>query len=262
MCRGQGRGSNAGMNDPLAFAVLLAVTFVLAGTVKGITGMGLPTVAMALLGTAMSPSAAAALLVIPSLVTNVWQLLCGRHLWAVLRRLWPMLLAIVGGTLAGARLLAQVDVRWSGMALGGALVVYTLHALLMPALRVTVWMEKWLSPVVGLVTGVVTGMTGVFVMPAVPWLQSLRMERDALVQALGLSFTVSTLALAAGLWHQGALAMDALGLSLLALPPALAGMWLGQKIRTRISPPRFRQCLLLFLMLLGLQLLVRPLLSV
>lgn len=249
------------MNDSLVFAALLAGTFLLAGTVKGVTGMGLPTVAMALLGTAMSPSAAAALLVLPSLVTNTWQLFCGQHLQAVVRRLWPMMLAIVGGTLAGVGLLAQVDARWSSMALGGALVSYALYALRVPALRVTAGMEKWLSPLVGAVTGVITGVTGVFVMPAVPWLQSLQIERDALVQALGLSFTVSTLALAAGLWQQGAFAGDALRLSLLALPPALAGMWLGQKIRSRISPARFRQYLLVFLLLLGLQMLVRPMLS-
>ncbi len=98
----------------------------------------------------------------------------------------------------------------------------------------------------GGLTGVITGATGVFVIPAVPWLQTLGFRRDELVQALGLSFTLSTLAMAAGLslhdgWHA-----DSLLLSGLALLPALLGMWLGQWIRSRLSPRRFRQGFLLF----------------
>ncbi|MGH8053443.1 MAG: sulfite exporter TauE/SafE family protein [Stenotrophomonas sp.] len=249
------------MSDSLVLTLLLAVTFTLAGTVKGVTGMGLPTVAMALLGTLMSPSIAAALLVIPSLVTNVWQLLRGPHLHTVVQRLWPMMLAIMVSTLAGAALLTKVDARWSGFALGGVLVAYVLHGLLAPALQVPGWVERRFSPAVGVVTGIVTGATGVSVIPVVPWLQSLDMEREVLVQAFGLSFTVSTFALAMGLWMQGAFALSTLGLSTLSVLPALAGMWLGQKIRARISPRRFRQCLLMFLLLLGLQLLLRPVLS-
>ncbi len=256
-----GRRSNAGMSDSLVLTLLLVATFTLAGTVKGVTGMGLPTVAMALLGTLMSPSVAAALLVIPSLVTNIWQLLHGPHLHTVVQRLWPMMLAIMVSTLAGAALLTKVDARWSGFALGGVLVAYVLHGLLAPALQVPVWVEKRFSPAVGVVTGIVTGATGVSVIPVVPWLQSLDMERDVLVQAFGLSFTVSTFALAMGLWMQGAFALSTLGWSALSVLPALAGMWLGQKIRARISPRRFRQCLLMFLLLLGLQLLLQPLMS-
>ena len=83
------------------------------------------------------------------------------------------------------------------------------------------------GPLCGLVTGALTGATGVFVIPAVPYLNALGLARDDLVQALGLSFTVSTLALAAGLaWHQ-ALPGALLGGSLLALLPALGGMWLA-----------------------------------
>jgi uncharacterized membrane protein YfcA len=96
--------------------------------------------------------------------------------------------------------------------------------------------------------------TGVFVMHTVPYLQALRLDRDELVQALGLSFTVSTIALAGGLLAHDAFRLDQLGLSALAIVPALAGMWLGQKLRERIGPRRFRPFFLAFLLLLGLEL--------
>ena len=69
----------------------VAAIFLLAGFVKGMIGMGLPTVAVGLLGLMMTPSQAAAILIVPSLVTNVWQALAGGHLRAVAARLWPML---------------------------------------------------------------------------------------------------------------------------------------------------------------------------
>lgn len=246
------------MQEHFAFVSLVTLTFLTAGLVKGVTGMGLPTVAMGLLGAVMPPAAAAAILIVPSFVTNVLQLLAGPTAARLVRRLWPMMLGIVVGTAGGASLLVRVDPKWSGAALGIALVVYAVYALISPAFSMSSRVEPWLSPIVGLVTGVITGGTGVFVMPAVPYLQSLRLGKDQLVQALGLSFTVSTVALAGGLLANGAFKADQLALSSLALFPALAGMWLGQKVRARISPRRFRQLFLTFLFLLGAELTLRP----
>ena len=108
-------------------------------------------------------------------------------------------------------------------------------------------------------TGIVSGATGVFVIPAVPYLQALGFSRDDLVQALGLSFTVSTVALAVALGAQGAVATDRMMLSLLALVPAMIGMWAGQRLRHRISPATFRRVFLVFLLLLGTEMVLRPL---
>lgn len=246
------------MHDSILYLLLLVGTFLAAGLVKGITGMGLPTVAMGLLGTVMPPASAAAILVIPSFVTNVWQLFSGPSVVPLVRRLWPMVLCIFLGTIVGSALLVRVDPVWSGFGLGVALIVYAGYALVAPAFSVSALLERWLSPVIGLITGVVTGATGVFVMPAVPYLSSLNMNREELVQALGLSFTISTVALAVGLVVHGAFQVSQLGTSAMAIIPALIGMWAGQYVRMRISPKRFRQCFLLFLVLLGLELGARP----
>src|SRR5258708_28276049 len=222
------------MTDLLPNVLLITGTFILAGLVKGTTGLGLPTVAMGLLGLAMPPVQAAALL--PSLVMNVWQLLAGPRFGALLRRLWGMMLGVVAGTLAGSGLIAGTTGHAATAALGGALVLYGVVGLLKPRLRVPAAAEPWAGPLVGVATGLVTGATGVFVVPAVPYLGSLGLERDDLVQAPGLSFTISTLALPAGLaWH-GALPTGAAGASLLALVPSLAGMVLGGYLRARGRP--------------------------
>jgi uncharacterized protein len=246
------------MDWTLSSLALVSLTFLAAGLVKGVTGMGLPTVAMAVLATAVAPAVAAAILVIPSLATNAWQALSGPATGYLLRRLWAMMIGIVVGTVAASAMLVRVDPIWSAFALGLALVAYAGCALVLPAMTVPPHLETWLSPGVGVATGAVTGITGVFVMPVVPYLQALSMGKDELVQALGLAFTVSTVALAAGLVMHDAFRPDQLGLSILATVPAFAGMWLGQRIRARASPVRFRQCFLMLLGLLGLELCSRP----
>ncbi len=242
-----------------ATGLLLTMIFIAAGLVKGVTGMGLPTVAMGLLGSFMPLPAAAGLLIIPSLVTNIWQLLAGPAFLALFSRLWLMMVLIMLGTVAGSVLLIAVNPRGSAFGLGAALVIYAGYALFSPTISVPPRAERWLSPLIGAITGIVTGATGVFVMPAVPYLQSLSLSKEELVQALGLSFTVSTLALALGLLTHHAYPASQLSLSLLTVFPALFGMWLGQKIRLRISAKTFRKCFLLFLILLGAELILRPL---
>jgi uncharacterized membrane protein YfcA len=238
----------------------VGATFFLAGMVKGVTGMGLPTVAMGVLGTLLSPVAAAALLVVPSLVTNVWQLLAGPNFAALARRLWPMMAAIVAGAVSGTALLARGDTRLTTCALGAALVLYAGYTLLARQILVPARHERWLSLLVGVSTGAVTGGTGVFVIPAVPYLQALGLQKDDLVQALGLSFTVSSIALAVGLLLRDAFQYNCLLLSTLAILPALAGMWVGQGIRKRVRPATFRRWFLIGLLSLGAEMFVKSLL--
>lgn len=237
-----------------ALSGLVMAAFLLAGTVKGVIGLGLPTVAMGLLGMVMLPAQAAALLIIPSTVTNVWQLITGGHLIPLLKRLWPMLLMIASGTVLGSMVIGIGPLMTR--ALGAALSLYALSGLFLPTLRIAPRHEAWLGPACGFVTGVITSATGVFVIPAVPYLQALGLERDALVQALGLSFTVSTLALAGGLFWNGALGGGELGASVLALIPALLGMWFGQWLRQRISAKVFKRVFFIGMGALGLHLLL------
>jgi uncharacterized membrane protein YfcA len=238
--------------------LVITLTFFLAGIVKGVTGMGLPTVAMGVLGAVMPPVAAAALLIVPSFVTNVWQLFSGPDFTALARRLWLMMIGIIVSTVAGTSILANGHALWTTAALGAALIIYASFTLLARQLSVPEHLERWLSPLVGLTTGAVAGGTGVFVIPAVPYLQALGLNKDDLIQALGLSFTVSTIALMAGLAWRGAFAPDNLAMSSFAIVPALLGMWLGQGVRRKVSPATFRRWFLICVLVFGTELALRP----
>ncbi|WP_095091176.1 sulfite exporter TauE/SafE family protein [Mesorhizobium sophorae] len=234
----------------------IGAVFLVAGVVKGVVGMGLPTVAMGLLAVTMPPAQAAALLLIPSLVTNLWQLLTGPSLGGLCKRLWTMMAGVVLGTVAGAGLLTGSHTGFASAGLGAALVLYALVGLARAGFTTPARHEAWTSPLVGVATGLVTGATGVFVIPAVPYLQSLRLDREDLIQALGLSFTVSTAALAIGLFRTGAFASPTMQLagSVAALAPALAGMVVGQALRQRMSVETFRTVFFVGLLALGVYL--------
>ena len=237
--------------------VMIALTFVLAGMVKGVTGMGLPTVAMGILGSLISPVAAAAMLLLPSLISNLFQLGGGGKTRRLLKRLWPMLLTVVIATLLASVWITGGETSRTQFALGLALMVYALWTLAGKRIAIAPRREKPLSLVVGFATGLLTGGTGVFVMPAVPWIQSLGFEKDELVQALGISFTFSTLALALGLWWHDALPVQSLSLSAFAIVPALLGQWAGTRIRRVISPVVFKRCFLFCLMGLSIEMMLR-----
>jgi len=222
--------------------VAAAAVFVLAGVVKGVIGLGLPTLSMALLALWMPPAAAAALLVVPSLATNVLQMQPWPSLGRMLRRLGGMQAGIVAGTLAGAWAFDGLASAGAALALGAALVAYAAWGLLGRPLKVPARHEAWLGALCGGVTGAITAWTGVFVLPAVVYLQGLRLERDELVQAMGICFTTSTLALGAVLLLQGRYPAAAAGASLVMLVPAMLGMALGQWLRQRMPLAVFRRC--------------------
>jgi uncharacterized membrane protein YfcA len=239
------------MPTPQLLPVLFV--FLLAGTVKGVTGMGLPTVAMSLLGLWMAPAQAAALLVVPAFATNVAQ--CrGPHLRVLLGRLWPGLTALAVVTVLAPGLGGAVPAEAAGRWLGGILVAYGLLGLWRPILPDLSRRSRWLGVPVGAATGAITALTAVFALPWVPWLQSLKLDKDAMVQALGLSFLVATLALAARLqWaaQSGAVAMPQ-GLAVVgALAGAFAGLGLGAMLRGRLASATFQKALFLVFIVLG-----------
>lgn len=231
--------------------ILIAMTLLLAGTVKGLFGLGLPTVTMALLGLIMPPVQAAALLVVPTLVTNAWQLAGGPALRAVLVRFGSMILPFCAGTLLGVRLLTQTSPSGPTALLGVVLVLYAVLGFAALQWTIPRQRERWLSPVIALCTGVINGATGISAIPLVPYLASLDLDKEQLIQAMGLSFTTLMLALAVGLALSGNLHLEAAGHSALALLPAAVGVAAGQAIRQRLDAETFKRWFYVGLLALG-----------
>lgn len=238
----------------------IAAIFLLAGLVKGVIGMGLPTVAIGLLGLMMPPAQAAAVLIVPSLISNIWQAVVGGAFRELVARLWPLFAGIIIGTAIGALWLVRSGGSTATLWLGVALAVYALLGLFKIEFKVPPPREGVIGFLCGIATGAITVGTGVFAIPMVPYIQGLGLDRHKLVQALGLSFTVCTIALAAALRHAGEIRADLLWPSLAGLVAVLIGMRLGQVLRGRIRAEVFRLCFFVGLLMLGAHLALRSVL--
>lgn len=232
--------------------ILVAVAFLLAGFVKGTLGLGLPTVSMGLLAVSMPTAQAIAIVIVPAIVTNIWQTFGGPFLRDIVRRLWPLMIGTVVGIWLNADLLTGPYAPWGTVTLGALLVIYAVMGLSRLQFRVSRRNEKWIGGIVGLITGVVSAATGVQVIPSMPYMQAIGMEKDELVQALGVFFTVATVALAFNITASGLLTAATALPGAVAMAASFAGMFVGQAVRSRMNPEEFRRWFLIALILLGL----------
>ena len=240
--------------------IIICLTFFIAGLVKGVIGLGLPMVSLAILTATLGLKPAMVLLLFPSFVTNIWQGLVGGAFLAIIRRLWTLLAAVCVATWFGVRILAHTDTALLSALLGVLIGVYAALNLIRPRVPEIGGFEIWLSPIVGGLSGVLTGMTGTFVFPGVLYLQALALRRDEFVQAMGILFAVSTAALAASLGGNQFLSMELGTLSMGAIVPALGGMVLGRKVRQGLSEIVFRKVFFSSLLILGVYIVLRSLL--
>jgi hypothetical protein len=244
------------LSDPLVM-LLIGGVLLLGGFVKGVVGLGLPTITLAVLTATLGLKEAMAILLVPSVLTNLFQMLSGGALLALCRRLWAFLLLIVLGSLLTSGAVAIFDAMWLSAVLGLSTLLYAAIGLAAPPWPQPGRREIWVGPLAGGVTGIVTGLTGAFVMPSVPYLQSLALPRDHLVQAMGLTFMIATVSLGVGLGGRGLISGELAVISALATLPALVGLRLGKAVRGKLSEAVFRKALFMALLGMGVWIMVK-----
>lgn len=246
------------MYDTVALTLIMLV-FLLAGGVKGVTGLGITIVSIALLTAIIGLQPAMALLLVPSLVTNVWQATVGGNGRAIIARTWPFLFAATVTVWVGALVMTQVKVSLLSALLGVLLILYSLTNVYRPQVSIPQRWETWAGPLIGTINGILTGMTGTFVIPGVLYLQAIGLPRDMLIQAMGILFMVLTLALAVSLGGQHLLTIELGVISAAAVLPAMLGMLMGQRLREKISEQTFRSVFFVSLILIGAYIIIRAL---
>jgi len=226
--------------------------FLLAGTVKGLVGLGLPTITIALTSLVLPLTEAIALIALPTIFTNIWQAAVGGQFWVILRRQWPLIGTLVISLYLTMWLVGQKGPNWAFLVLAAVLIVYSGLGLLRIRLHIHADLEKLLAPVIGVVSGFVAGVVGVPIIPLMPYLQGLDIKSSELVQSLGVVLCATSLTLTVSLLNFGLLDGPRAIVSAAAVVPALAGMWVGQQIRLRLSVEQFRLAVFWALLLTGL----------
>jgi uncharacterized protein len=233
--------------------ILLALAvFMIAGTVKGLVGLGLPTITIALTSLVLPLSDTIALVALPTIFTNLWQAAVGGQFWTILRRQWPLIVPLAIALYVTMWTVGRKAPDWAFLVLAAVLVIYSALGLFRIRLRIHADLEKPLAPVIGVVSGFVAGVIGVPVVPLMPYLQGLDIKPGELVQTLGVVLCATSLSLTVSLLKFGLLDGPHAIVSAIAVVPAIAGMYVGTRIRLRLSVEQFRLAVLWALLLTGL----------
>ena len=239
--------------------LLVSVVFLIAGFVKGVIGLGLPTVSLALLAATIGLKPAVAVLILPALATNTIQAMTGSNILEIVRRTWAFILVAFVCTWLGASILAGSTSPAFAALLGLVTAAYAGFSLAAPQIVMPKNWEPVLSPALGGISGMVTGLTGTFVVPGVMYLHSLGFSKDKLIQGMGILFTMSSLALGISLGSHGLISNKLIVVSAIALIPAFFGMFIGVKFRNRLNNKQFRRVFFVSLLFLGIYIMARSL---
>lgn len=236
-------------------AVIFAA-YLFAATAKGITGLGFSTTCLPLLVLAIGLKDAISLVLIPSICSNLVVMRQVGHFRTVVLRFWPMLLVTIPGLILGLWCLSGIDGSSAKIVFGLVLLIWCGFSFLTPNLRLPNHLEGGIAPISGICTGFLNGLTGSQVMPVVPFLMSLNLDRNTFIQAANCSFTMSSLIMMAGLGHLGLFTAADIVISSLGVVCVFIGVKLGSSIRESLSETTFKNVILAMLTMMSISLLM------
>jgi uncharacterized protein len=232
--------------------------FLLAGVVKGATGLGYSSCALPFLVSAMGLKTAITVLVVPAMLSNLLVMFNTGHFRETMLRFWPLYAATPPGIAMGIFALVWIDQGVATRTLGVLTVLYAVLALARPKLSLARSLERPLQIPVGVLNGFFTGLTGSQMMPLLPYMLALRLDPNRLVQANNVAVTLASGFLTVGLVTAGLMTWPTAALSGLAAVPALGGVQLGTWARGHIPVASFRVIVLSLLVSMGFLLAARP----
>ncbi len=246
--------------EPWLIASLSVLSLLIAGTVKGAMGLGLPTTAIALLTLFLEARTAIGLMVLPILFSNAWQTWrSGDTLRALSTYRWFAVTTALGvaATLWFSR---NAPEEFLLGVLGAVMLLFVMVNLTKWRPMIPDGLDRRFQIGLGLAAGIMGGLTSVWAPPLAIYLAARGVKKDEFIRVSGLMFLLGGIPLAVGYFLRGAFVGQQGLLSLLMILPTFVGFTVGEHLRGRMSETLFRQFLLLVFFLMGLNLLRRALL--
>ncbi len=246
---------------PQELLLALGVAFV-AGCVKGMVGFGMPMILVSGLSMFLPPNLAIAGLILPTLLTNGIQALREGIPAAVssIKQFRVFLIVGLVFLLAGAQVVSSVPVSTFLLLIGLPVTVFALIQVLGAQLTLTSQSAR-IEVVIGAVAGFVGGMSGVWGPPTVAYLTALNTPKAVQMRVQGVIYGLGAVALMLAHLGSGIFRVETAPFSAVLIVPALAGMWIGLRLQSKIDQVLFRKVTLLVLLVAGLNLLRRALMG-
>lgn len=241
----------------------LAFIFMLSGSVKGLTGFGLPFVAMPLTTMLFGIPVTQAMgwVLVSAFMTNIIQLIQARSCWRVLKRIWVPVLILLSTMILSVQLLTILNSDWLLVILG-TVIVLSIASQLRKRWVIESGSHGKALVVSGFFSGLFGGLTAFYGFPFLPTLMATGIRNQSFIFAASFILFSGGLVLAAGLGLQGLMKAEDAVLSVLLLPPALVGLLIGQRVRLKFSLERFERIVFLVLLGTGTSMLARGLIAV
>jgi len=241
--------------------VVVAVAVAVGAFTKGVAGLGLPVIAVPVMGGFIGVEAAVVVMALTWLVSNLW--LMGGHRRAApdTRHLPALVVPGLVGAALGSWLLTSVDETALAVVVAVLVGVYAVGFVANPEVRLPAPVARTLSPVVGFGAGVMQGTAG-FSGPVVgAWLHSFRLPRPAYVLSVATVFGLTGVAQVVALAALGRYTAGRVGASALALAVVAVGIPLGMRASHRVSPRVFDRVVVALLVASATWLVVRQVLD-
>lgn len=227
----------------------------LGGFVKGVTGMGLPLVSVPALAAFLGVPHTLAILTVPLILTNgwqVWRYAAHRQGTGFLRRLLP---AGAVGIALGTWALTALPFRALSLLLAALVVIYIGLHLARPDLRLSKETGSRLSPLAGLVSGVLQASTGISAPTSITFLHALGRPPQSFVFAVSATFLMFSVAQLAALAVAGIMTWGRFLEGWVALVPVVLMMPVGARASRLLSRRAFDRIIIVLLAVLALKLL-------
>ncbi|SCZ70445.1 hypothetical protein SAMN04488118_110129 [Epibacterium ulvae] len=235
---------------------------VVAGTVKGTVGFGMPMILISGLSIFVAPDIALAWLILPTLATNGFQALhegVGAA-WRSMKR-FRLYLSVGGICLIGsAQLVTLMPQHIMLLIIGVPVMGFALMQLV--GREIKLQRASWRAEcAVASIAGFSGGISGVWGPPTVAYLTALGTEKREQMRAQGVIYGLGSIALLGAHIGSGVVRQETLPMSCLMIAPSLLGMWLGNKLQSRIDQAMFKKATLVVLLVVSANLVRRGLLG-
>ena len=236
-----------------------AIAFAAGGFAKGVVGFALPLIAVSIVGSFVPYEVAVALLVVPTLVSNVSQTLRQGLPAAVetMRAFWWMNLVLVVMIALSAQLVVALPDRLLFGILGLAVCTFGVTQLAGWRLRFRPEHRLRVETAVAAVGGFFGGLSGIWGPPMVMYLLASGLPKAEMIRAQSLSFLLGAIVLLVAYLHNGVLNAATLPASAWMVVPTMVAMVIGYRVHDRLDQDWFRKATLAVLVVTGLNLLRR-----
>ena len=240
--------------------ILVLTVFFIASFLKGLTGLGFSTLCLGFLAVFIDLKLAIPLVFLPSLTSNLIIMIQTGRFIEGLKRFWLLYISALPGLVIGIWFLGSSQNQAPAVLLGIVMFLYGFWGLKQGLIQLSEKKEKQLAMPVGIISGLVNGATGSQIMPIMPYLLSIKMDRDLFIQSINCAFTFNTIVMMIGLGKLGLITQSVVYLSAGGILPVALGIFLGGKIRKRVSDDLYRKMVLSLLIALGISLIFKSLL--